>query len=259
MEPREYQREECICRGLSWSCSRSPSPASRSGSPRAATTTTRATAAVAVDGGETTLDLTVGDIVPLTGDLAAFGPPGEKAADLAIDEINTALEEAGADHTVTIQHEDTQTKPHGAVSAARKLVERVRPASRARGRPRRRSRSAGRSRSARASCRSRRRRRARRSPPLEDDGLLNRTRAVGRAAGPGARGRDRRGARRSRRQTVTVAARNDAYGEGIADAFTDGLGGQGRRRSASRCSTTPSSRATTRRPSRSSRTIPTRT
>ena len=47
-------------------------------------------------GGETSLDLAIGDLVPLSGDLADFGPPGEKAADIAIDEINTAIEESAS-------------------------------------------------------------------------------------------------------------------------------------------------------------------
>jgi len=72
-------------------------------------------------GGEKTLNLTIGDIVPLTGDLADFGPPGRKAANLAVAEIEKAIEEAGVDHTVKIQHEDEQTKPQPAVAAARKL------------------------------------------------------------------------------------------------------------------------------------------
>jgi ABC-type branched-subunit amino acid transport system substrate-binding protein len=74
-------------------------------------------------GGEASFDLTIGDIIPLTGDLADFGPAGEKAADLAVDEINATIEEVGADQTVTIQHEDEQTTPDGAVSAARKLAD----------------------------------------------------------------------------------------------------------------------------------------
>ena len=73
-------------------------------------------------GGETSLDLTIGDLIPLTGDLADFGPPGQKAADLAVDQINAAIEEVGADHTVTIEHEDDQTSDTAGVSAARKLV-----------------------------------------------------------------------------------------------------------------------------------------
>jgi ABC-type branched-subunit amino acid transport system substrate-binding protein len=73
--------------------------------------------------GETQLDLTIGDSIPLSGDLADFGPPGEKAADIAVDQINEAISEAGVDHTVEIVHEDNETNPQAAVQAARKLVE----------------------------------------------------------------------------------------------------------------------------------------
>ena len=48
-------------------------------------------------------DLQVGALLPLTGDLSAFGPAGEKAANLAIEEANAALEEAGADITVELE------------------------------------------------------------------------------------------------------------------------------------------------------------
>src|SRR5918992_4440347 len=75
-----------------------------------------------ITGGEETLELTIGDSIPLTGDLADFGPPGEKAADLAVDEINSAIEEVGADHTVEIIHEDNETNPQAAVQAARSMV-----------------------------------------------------------------------------------------------------------------------------------------
>jgi ABC-type branched-subunit amino acid transport system substrate-binding protein len=172
-------------------------------------------------GGETSLDLTIGDIIPLTGDLADFGPPGEKAADLAVDQINAAIEEVGSDHTVTIQHEDEQTKPDAAVSAARKLVDegasciagawassdsipvarsvsiregvlQISPASTS-------SELTG----------------------LEDDGLLNRTPPADNLQGPvlasfvaeqlgGAEG-----------TTVAVGGRNDSYGEGLTGAFID--------------------------------------
>ena len=74
-------------------------------------------------GGEKTLNLKIGDIIPLTGDLSPFGPPGRKAANLAVAEIEKAIQEAGVDHTVTIQHEDEQTKPQPAVAAARKLAD----------------------------------------------------------------------------------------------------------------------------------------
>ena len=60
------------------------------------------------DGGndKKSFDLTIGDIVPLTGDLSPYGPPGRKAADLAVDEINKAIKQANVDQTVKIQHED---------------------------------------------------------------------------------------------------------------------------------------------------------
>ena len=75
------------------------------------------------DGGDGKIDLKIGDIVPLTGDLADFGPPGRKAANVAVAEIKKAIQEAGVDHTVTIQHEDEQTKADASVSAARKLAD----------------------------------------------------------------------------------------------------------------------------------------
>lgn len=75
-------------------------------------------------GGETTLDLTVGDSLPLSGDLADFGPPGDKAAQIAVEEvINPAIEDAGSDHTVTLVTEDNETNPQAAVQAARKMIE----------------------------------------------------------------------------------------------------------------------------------------
>ncbi len=74
-------------------------------------------------GGEETLDLTIGDSIPLTGLLADFGPPGEKAANLAVAQINAAIKQVGADHTVKIVHEDNETQNQAAVQAARKMID----------------------------------------------------------------------------------------------------------------------------------------
>jgi ABC-type branched-subunit amino acid transport system substrate-binding protein len=74
-------------------------------------------------GNEAKFDLTIGDIVPLTGDLSPYGPPGRKAADLAGDQIKKAIQQANVDETVTIKHEDEQTDAQASVSAARKLVD----------------------------------------------------------------------------------------------------------------------------------------
>jgi branched-chain amino acid transport system substrate-binding protein len=72
--------------------------------------------------GETQIDLTIGDSLPLSGDLADFGPPGDKAAKLAVSEINKAIKQAGVDHKVTLVTEDNETNPQAAVQAARKMV-----------------------------------------------------------------------------------------------------------------------------------------
>lgn len=174
-------------------------------------------------GGETSLDLVIGDSLPLSGDLADFGPPGQKAADLAIDTINDAIAEAGVDHTVEVIHEDNGggADPQAAVQAARKLatsdgasciagawassdtipsaesvaipeeVALVSPASTS-------DEITG----------------------LEDDGLVNRTAPPDSFQGPtlatyvadqlgGAEGK-----------TINIGARNDAYGNGLADTFS---------------------------------------
>ena len=184
-------------------------------------------------GGETSLDLVVGDSVPLSGDLAPFGPPGQKAADIAVDQINAAVEDAGVDHTVSVVHEDNcgGADQQCAVQAARKLVD-----------------SDG------ASCIAGAWASADTIPTaesvaipegvlvispastsdeitgLEDDGLVNRTAPPDSFQGPtlssylvekalgGAQG-----------ATVNVGARNDAYGTGLADTFSaawEDAGGQ---------------------------------
>ncbi|HSI79927.1 MAG TPA: ABC transporter substrate-binding protein [Solirubrobacterales bacterium] len=71
---------------------------------------------------DVSFELQIGDLVPLTGDLSQFGPPGEKAADLAVDELNNAIGETDADVTVSVSHADTETVPQAAQSAARQLV-----------------------------------------------------------------------------------------------------------------------------------------
>src|SRR3954453_2119110 len=73
-------------------------------------------------GGAQKLDLTVGNLVPLTGDLAPYGPAGEKAGKLASQEINAAIKKAGVDQTVTLATEDGQSSDQGGVQAARKLI-----------------------------------------------------------------------------------------------------------------------------------------
>ncbi|MGI9019087.1 MAG: ABC transporter substrate-binding protein [Solirubrobacterales bacterium] len=175
-------------------------------------------------GGEETLDLVIGDSVPLSGDLADFGPPGDKAAQIAVEEVITpAIEESGAEHTVELVTEDNGggADQQAAVQAARKMVD-----------------SDG------ASCIAGAWASADTIPTaesvaipeevvlispastsdeitgLEDDGLVNRTAPPDSYQGPtladfvedelgGAEGK-----------VVNVGARNDAYGTGLADTFS---------------------------------------
>lgn len=178
-------------------------------------------------GGEASLDLTIGDLIPLTGDLSDFGPPGDKAANLAVAKINEAIKQAGVDHTVTLKTEDDQTSDQAGVSAARKLVGdgasciagswassvtipvarsvaikegvlEISPASTS-------DEITG----------------------LSDDGLINRTAPPDSFQGPtlaDAIAEDLGGADG---KTVNIGARNDSYGTGLAGTFKDAWEAQG--------------------------------
>jgi ABC-type branched-subunit amino acid transport system substrate-binding protein len=67
--------------------------------------------------------LVIGDLVPLRGDLAAYGPGGRKAVDLAVREARSAARDSGDPLTVTVRHEDTETSDAIAENAARHLVD----------------------------------------------------------------------------------------------------------------------------------------
>ena len=175
-------------------------------------------------GGEAQLDLTIGDSVPLSGDLADFGPPGEKAANVAIDVINDSIKEAGVDHTVNIVHEDNcgGADQQCAVQAARKMVQ-----------------------SDDASCIAGAWASADTIPTaesvaipeevllispastsdeitgLEDDGLVNRTAPPDSFQGPTlSQFLVQKALKGAEGKTVNIGARNDAYGTGLADTFS---------------------------------------
>lgn len=64
----------------------------------------------------------IGAIVPLTGDLQQFGETGNAALELAVEQVNDAYEAAGYDGEVELVVEDGETKEDAAKSAAEKLV-----------------------------------------------------------------------------------------------------------------------------------------
>jgi ABC-type branched-subunit amino acid transport system substrate-binding protein len=168
-------------------------------------------------------DLQVGALLPQTGDLAIFAPPGEKAANLAAEEASKALE--GTDITVELTSADTETKAAAAQQAAQKLISEgasclVGPWASDETVP------VGQTVAARQQV-------PLISPSstspeitdLPDDGYVFRTApsdalqgvvladAVGKELGTDA--------------TISVAARNDAYGEGIANEFIDAFEANG--------------------------------
>jgi ABC-type branched-subunit amino acid transport system substrate-binding protein len=172
-------------------------------------------------GGGTTGTLTIGDSVPLTGALSDFGPPGEKAANVAADQINKAAKEADANiSSVKILTEDNQTEPSAAVSAARKMSDEGA------------SCIAG----AWASADTIPTARSVAIPDgileispastsdeitgLDDNGLINRTAPPDSFQGPtlaNAMDNDLGGAKG---KTVNIGARNDSYGTGLTDTFS---------------------------------------
>jgi ABC-type branched-subunit amino acid transport system substrate-binding protein len=171
------------------------------------------------DVSDASFDLNVGVLVPQTGDLSAFGPAGEKAANIAVEQTAAALEEAGADGiTIEASVEDSQTEPAAAQSAATKLISGgssclIGPWSSGETVP------VGRSVAARETT-------PLISPSatspeiteLPDDGYVFRT-----APSDALQGQVIAEAMEAEFGTdavVSVAARNDAYGEGIATEFT---------------------------------------
>ncbi|MPZ54341.1 MAG: ABC transporter substrate-binding protein [Acidimicrobiia bacterium] len=100
-------------------------PTTEAATTSAAASDNSATEGTAGGGSDVSFDLTLGTVLPLTGDLAAFGPSLTEAAGIAVEEINTALEEQGVSGvTVTLAAtEDGQTAQGPGVEAATKLVQ----------------------------------------------------------------------------------------------------------------------------------------
>ena len=68
------------------------------------------------------LNLVIGNSLPLSGTSKALGDSGERASQLAIDQIKQAIGNADADHTVRAVSEDQGTDSDTATESAKKLV-----------------------------------------------------------------------------------------------------------------------------------------
>jgi ABC-type branched-subunit amino acid transport system substrate-binding protein len=179
-------------------------------------------------GGEASFDLVIGDLIPLTGDLADFGPPGRKAADLALEEINKATQEVGAEHNVEIVHEDDQTDAQAGVSAARKLVTADKAACIAGSWASDVSIPVARSVTSREQV-------LQISPAstsdditaLEDNGFMNRTPPPDKFQGPALADVIEEEVGGAQGKTVNIGARNDAYGTNLTETFSEAWEGKG--------------------------------
>jgi ABC-type branched-subunit amino acid transport system substrate-binding protein len=181
-------------------------------------------------GAETALDLTVGDLVPLTGDLSAFGPPGRKAADLAVEQIQAATKEAGVDHTVEMVHGDDGSNARAGVKAARRLVDAENASCLAGGWGSPTTIPVARSVAISDEI-------LMISPAstedavtgLKDNGFVNRTSPPDRFQGPALSNVAEEALGGAQGKTVNIGARNDPYGTGLADTFSRAWEGKGGR------------------------------
>ena len=72
-------------------------------------------------GGDVPAETTVGILVPLTGELGAFGKPWQQGADIAIKEVNATGALPGGTKLKTVVADD-ETNPETAVTEARKMI-----------------------------------------------------------------------------------------------------------------------------------------
>jgi len=78
------------------------------------------------DGGapaEAKLDLVVGSSLPLSGELEAFGPAGEKAGEIAVGQIEQAIRETDSDDAIEIVNKNNGSDPQIARGTARQMIQ----------------------------------------------------------------------------------------------------------------------------------------
>jgi branched-chain amino acid transport system substrate-binding protein len=173
------------------------------------------------------LDLRIGNLVPLTGELAASGPAARKAAELALVQIHRAITKTEARDRVTLEHGDSHATTEEAQEAARKLA--------GDGATCLTGPSSSAATVAVAEAVSIPAEILQISPAatadeisdLSDDGLVNRTALPDSAQGPAlarAIAADLGGAEG---KTVNLGTRNDAYGVDLSKSFADAWDAQG--------------------------------
>ena len=177
--------------------------------------------------GEKSFDLVIGDSLPLTGQLADFGPPGQKAAEIAVDQINAAIKKDNLDQTVKLLNEDNETTPQAAVSVARKMADEgasciagawastdTIPTARSVAIPEGILEISPSSTSSEIT-------------DLDDNGLVNRTPPADNLQGAALAELVKRELGGAKGKVVSVAGRNDSYGDGLTGSFIENWEGRG--------------------------------
>ena len=72
--------------------------------------------------GPVSLDLVIGNVLPLGGSSNPLGQSGRKASKLALEQINQAVRDSGSDHHIRIVNENQGSDTDTAVASAKKLV-----------------------------------------------------------------------------------------------------------------------------------------
>jgi ABC-type branched-subunit amino acid transport system substrate-binding protein len=73
--------------------------------------------------GSKQLDLVIGNSLPLSGSSKSLGESGQKASQVALDQIKQAIESTGADHNVRIVNADQGADTAAAIASAKQLVD----------------------------------------------------------------------------------------------------------------------------------------
>ena len=166
------------------------------------------------------LAVRIGDSVPLSGDLEAYGEPAKKAADLAEEQIRRAIIKAGRGDAVQVEHVDNKTDSEEAVKVARKLADEKTSCIVGAWAPRDTIKTAEEVSIPRGILQISPASTADEISTIKDRGLLNRTVTPDSLQGPAVADAAEQALGGVRGRVFNIGARDDTYGTGLADSFS---------------------------------------
>jgi branched-chain amino acid transport system substrate-binding protein len=166
------------------------------------------------------LAVRIGDSVPLSGDLEAYGEPAKKAADLAVEQIRRAVIEAGRGDAIEVVHVDNKTDTEEAVKAARKLADDNSSCIVGAWAPRDTVRTAEEVSIPRGILQISPASTSDEIARIKDKGLLNRTVTPDSLQGPALADAIEQALGGTRGRVINIGARDDSYGRALVDSFS---------------------------------------